>query len=159
MFAHFCGFLSENHQPWGRKSAQRIRQHHQIWEEKHCFYTLSADFDPWKRRLILEICGFFQVAYFVGFLRRSTPRRLKSASFTRLSSASAPQIGRWHGNLKTAVNAGRGEGPQTTTKKSGVFKFHVPKWVSSTMKYAITLRLEAVFFLYLFKKNIWDNKQ
>ena len=45
---------------------------------------------------------------------------------------------------------------RTTTKKSGVCKFHVPKLVWITI---FNLRFEAVIFLYLFKKkNIWDNK-
>ena len=57
--------LAKTTNRWGRKSLQKIRQHHQIGEEKKSTGSnnFCAVLDSWKRRWILEIQGFFQVPY------------------------------------------------------------------------------------------------
>lgn len=60
-------------------------------------------FGPLEKEMNFGNPGCFWGSVFVGGV---PPRRLKSASFTRLSRAFAPQIARWHGNLKMAWNAG-----------------------------------------------------
>ena len=141
--------LAKTTNRWGRKSLQKIRQHHQIWEEISTVCTiLSAVLDPWKRRWILEIQVFFRFR----IRWRCTPAP-KVRVFHQIVQSLRPTNSEMTWKLENGLKCRGTEGPQL-----GKVEF-ANSMSQNGRGLQWNLRFEAVIFLYLLKKkNLWDNK-
>lgn len=141
--------LAKTTNRWGRKSLQKIRQHHQIWEEISTACTIVVQFwtpgkgdEFWKSRIFLR----FRIRW------RCTPAP-KVRVFHQIVQSLRPTNSEMTWKLENGLKCKGTEGPQLRKVEFAISMSQNgcgSQW---------NLRFEAVIFLYLFeKKNIWDNK-
>lgn len=141
--------LAKTTNRWGRKSLQKIRQHHQIGEEISTVCTIFVQFwtpgkgdEFWKSRFFLR----FRIRW------RCTPAP-KVRVFHQIVQSLRPTNSEMTWKIENGLKCKGTEGPQLRKVEFAISMSQNgcgSQW---------NLRFEAVIFLYLFKKkNTWDNK-